>query len=310
MSLADPAARIGPGLDGPVTRPESSGQAQAPGGVVRPPAFSTRFFRSELLLIFGRRRNWLGMAVLAAVPIILTIAVKVTVHRGGDAGDAGNFIGSITNNGLFVALASLTLEIPLFLPIAVAAIAGDAIAGEANLGTLRYLLSVPVDRTRLLLVKFGAIVVFALVSTLLVAAVGALLGLAVFGGGPVVTLSGSTLPFWTGVGRLVLVCLYVTVCLIGFGAIGMFVSTLTEQPIGATISVMLLAFASQIMDAIPQLSAIHRYLPTHYWLSFAELMRDPIEMSRLVPGLLSALAYLAIFGSAAWARFTGRDVTS
>ncbi|HKT03547.1 MAG TPA: ABC transporter permease [Rugosimonospora sp.] len=290
---------------------EAAPRVQAPDGVVAPPAFATRFFRSELLLIFGRRRNWVGMAVLAAVPVIMAIAVKATSHHaGGGGGGVDTFIDNITNNGLFVSLASLTLEIPLFLPIAVASIAGDAVAGEANLGTLRYLLSVPVDRTRLLLVKFGAIVVFALFCTLLVAAVGALIGLALFGAGPVVTLSGSVLPFWTGVVRLLIVCLYLTACLTALGAIGLFVSTLTEQPIAATIAVMLLAFASQIMDAIPQLSSIHRYLPTHYWLSFAEVMRDPINLGGLVPGLLSALAYLAIFGSAAWARFSGRDVTS
>src|SRR5215468_2420500 len=96
--------------------------------------FSTRFFRSELWLIFGRRRNWVGLAVLAAVPVILAIAVKITQPQGGS--DVGSFIGNIESNGLFVALASLTLEIPLFLPIAVASIAGDAVAGEANLGTL------------------------------------------------------------------------------------------------------------------------------------------------------------------------------
>ena len=159
-------------------------------------------------------------------------------------------------------------------------------------------------------VKFAAIVVFALSCTLLVAVVGSLLGLALFGAGPVLTLSGSTVGFWAGVGRLALICLYLTACLTGLGAIGIFVSTMTEQPIGATIAVLLLAFASSIMDAIPQLSAIHRYLPTHYWLSFADLLRDPINVSGVVPGLLSALAYLAIFGSAAWARFSGRDVTS
>src|SRR2546430_1739962 len=111
--------------------------------IVAPPRISTRFFRSELWLIFGRRRNWLGMAVLATVPIIMAIAVKIAQPTGG--GGPGDFIGQITNNGLFVAIASLTLEIPLFLPIAVASIAGDAVAGEANLGTLRYLLAVPVD---------------------------------------------------------------------------------------------------------------------------------------------------------------------
>jgi ABC-2 type transport system permease protein len=274
----------------------------------RPRRLSTRFFRSELLLIFGRRRNWVGGLILASVPVLIAIAVKVSPPSGG--GEGPNFFDQITNNGIFVALAALTLEMPLFLPIAVAAIAGDSVAGEANLGTLRYLLTVPVDRTRMLLVKFAAIAVFALSATLLVALVGALLGLALFGGGPVVTLSGTLLPFWSGVARLLLVVVYLAVCLMALGAIGLFVSTLTEQPIAATIAILILALGSEIMDAIQQLSAIHRYLPTHYWLAFGDLLRDPISLDRLAPGLLSALVYVAVFGAAAWARFGGRDVTS
>src|SRR5436309_7718689 len=279
----------------------------APAEVVAPRRLSTRFFRSELLLIFGRRRNWVGMAVLAAVPILIIVAVKLSPPSGEGGPD---FLRQITQNGIFAALTALTLEMPLFLPVAVAAISADSVAGEANLGTLRYLLAVPVDRTRLLVVKLGAITVFAFAATMVVAGVGALLGLAVFGAGPMVSLSGSQLPFWDGVLRLVLVCLYLTICLTGLGAIGMFVSTLTEQPIGATITILVIAVGSQIMDAIPQLSAIHAYLPTHYWLAFGDLLRDPIALDRTVPGLLSALAYVAIFGTAAWARFGGRDVTS
>jgi ABC-2 type transport system permease protein len=273
-----------------------------------PRLFSTRFFRSELMMIFGRRRNWVGGLILTAVPILLAIAVKVTNPRG-PAG-AGDFIGQITNNGIFVALAALTLEMPLFLPLAVAAISADAIAGEANTGTLRYLLTVPVDRSRLLVVKLGGIAVFAFAATLLVAAVGSLLGLALFGGGPVVSLSGDSLPFWVGVWRLVLVSCYITVCLTALGTIGLFVSTLTEQPIGATIAILITALASEIMDVIPQLSSIHRFLPTHYWTDFGNLLRSPLDLGQIVPGLLSALAYMVIFGSAAWARFGGRDISS
>ena len=275
--------------------------------VAAPRRLSTRFFRSELWLIFGRRRNWVGGLVLMTVPILLIIAVKVSPPAGSGGPD---FINQITQNGVFAALAALTLEMPLFLPVAVAAISADSIAGEANLGTLRYLLAVPVDRTRLLVVKFAAIVVFAFAATLVVAGTGALLGLAVFGGGPLVALSGTQLPFWVGVGRLVLVCLYLTACLAALGALGMFVSTLTEQPIGATIATLVLTVGSEIMDAVPQLGAIHRYLPTHYWLAFGDLLRDPMTTSGIVAGLLSAGAYVAIFGTAAWARFGGRDVTS
>jgi ABC-2 type transport system permease protein len=263
------------------------------------------------MLIFGRRRNWVGGLILASVPVLIAVAVKVSPPSGGGGGGGGpNFFDQITNNGVFVALAALTLEMPLFLPIAVAAIAGDAVAGEANLGTLRYLLAVPVDRTRLLAVKLAAIAVFALVATLLVALVGALLGLALFGGGPVVTLSGTTLPFWTGVGRILLIVVYVAICMTVLGAIGLFVSTLTEQPIAATIAILILALGSEIADAIPQLSVIHRYLPTHYWLAFGDLLRDPISFDRILPGLASAAVYLAVFGTAAWARFGGRDISS
>src|SRR5262247_1435548 len=135
----------------------------------------TRFLRSELKLIFGRRRNWVGVAVLAAVPILSTIAV-----RGGGPGGRGggpDFFAAITDNGFFVALAALAIELPLFLPIAVAAISADSIAGEANVGTLRYLLTVPFGRTRALLVKYASIVIFAFAATALVAAVGAIAGL-------------------------------------------------------------------------------------------------------------------------------------
>src|SRR6266699_2882179 len=95
---------------------------------VRPRPVSPRFLASELWLIFGRRRNWAGMAVLAAVPILIAIAVKVSPPGGGGGGGGGggpDFFASITSNGLFVALAALTIELPLFLPLAVAAISAD-----------------------------------------------------------------------------------------------------------------------------------------------------------------------------------------
>lgn len=287
--------------------PESEAVQTAGAPVHRPRRLSTRFFRSEVWLIFGRRRNWAGLAVLATIPILVNVAVKLSNHQGSGG---PSFVANITSNGLFAALAALALELPLFLPVAIAAIAGDAVAGEANLGTLRYLLAVPTDRTRLLVVKFAAIVVFAAVATLFVAAVGAVLGLILFGGGDFTTLSGSSLSFGAGLWRLLLVCGYITVCLSALGAIGLFVSTLTEQPIGATITILILALASEIGDAIPQLSAIHSYLPTHYWLGFGDLLRDPIAVDRVMPGLWSAAAYIAIFGTAAWARFGNRDVTS
>jgi ABC-2 type transport system permease protein len=279
---------------------------------IRPRRFSTRFYRSELMLIFGRRRNWAGLAVLAAVPLIIAIVTRIW-PPGGDAGGGGEgngFFDSITSNGLFVALSALTVELPLFLPLAVASIAGDAVAGEANQGTLRYLLSVPVHRTRLLLVKYAAIVTFAFAAVLLVAAVGAGSGLVLFGGGDVLLLSGTQVGLGEGLIRLLGVCAYIAVGLSALGAVGLFVSTLTEQPIGATIATMILTVLSFILGTIPRLDWLHPYLLTNHWMSYGELLRDPVVFDGLRPGLTSAVLYTLIFLTAAWARFAGKDVSS
>jgi ABC-2 type transport system permease protein len=271
---------------------------------------STRFLRSELALIFRRRRNQAGLAVLAAVPILVSVAVKLSSPHGGGGQDGPDFFGSITENGLFVALASLTLELPLFLPLAVAAISGDSVAGEANIGTLRYLLTVPVDRSRLLRVKYAAIVLFSLAATLVVTVTGIVLGLALFGGGSMTLLSGVQVGFGDGLLRVLLASGYLAVCLASLGAVGLFVSTLTEQPIGATIAIVMFSTASFILDSIPQVSWLHPYLLTHNWLAFGDLLRDPISWTGVEHGIYVAVAYAAVFWLLSWARFGAKDVTS
>jgi ABC-2 type transport system permease protein len=270
-----------------------------------------RFVASELGLIARRRRNQAGLAVLAAVPIIIAIAVKVSTPTAASGDEGGpQFLSSITGNGLFVALAALALEIQLFLPIAVAAIAGDAVAGEANVGTLRYLLTVPVHRTRLLAVKYAGIVAGTFVATATVAGTGVLAGLLLFGGGDVTLLSGTTIGMGEGLLRVLAICLYLTACLAALGAVGLFVSTLTEQPMGATIAIVMFNMISWILGVIPQVDWLHPYLLTHWWNNFGDLLRDPVAWGPLRSGLLSAAAYTVVFLSAAWARFGARDVTS
>ncbi len=285
--------------------------AEAPAAPARRPArprrVSTRLLRSELRLIAGRRRNQAGLAVLAAVPVILAVAVKVSAPRPGRGPD---FLSSVTSNGLFVPLAALTIEMGLFLPLAVSTLAGDAIAGEANTGTLRYLLTVPVDRTRLLIVKFASLCIGALWGVSVVAVAGAVAGIALFGTGALTTLSGSQVDFGSALWRLLLVMLYLSAGLAALGAVGLFISTLTEQPIGATIALMIFTILSWILDSVPQLGWLHPWLIVHEWLSFGDLLRDPMEFGNVVRGLLVDAGYAVVFWLAAWSRFAGKDITS
>ena len=273
---------------------------------IAPRRMSTRFLRSELRIIFGRRRNLFGLAVLAVVPIIIGISVKVA---GAGRGGGPDFFRAIAGNGLFVALAAVTIELPLFLPLAVAAIAGDSIAGEANLGTLRYLLTVPVQRSRLLAVKFAAISIFAAAGTLVVLVVGLAVGAILFPIGSVTLLSGSQIGYGAALLRLAAVAAYLTVGLAALGALGLFVSTLTEQPIAAMITIVVLNVAMFIVDTIPQMAWLQPWLLTHWWLSFGDLFRDPIIVANLGRGLLTSLGYAAFFWLCAWARFSDKDLT-
>ncbi len=277
--------------------------------VANPPRvrLSTRFLRSELKIIFGRRRNIAGLGVLAVVPVILAVSVRVSAP-GQDGGP--DFISSITGNGLFVAFGALALELPLFLPLAVSAIAGDSVAGEANLGTLRYLLAIPAGRTRLLVIKYAAIVIFALAATLLVALVGSIMGLALFGGGDMTLLSGTQTSLTDGAWRLVLSSLYLAAQFSALGAIGLFVSTLTEQPIGATIAIVLVNVMMFILDSISQLDWLHPWLLTHWWTAFGDLLRDPMATESIQRGLLTASVYAGVFWLAAWARLSTKDISS
>jgi ABC-2 type transport system permease protein len=268
---------------------------------------STRFLRSELKIIFGRRRNIAGMGVLAIVPVILAVSIRVD---SGSQGPGPDFIIGITGNGLFVAFAALALELPLFLPLAVSAISGDSVAGEANLGTLRYLLAIPAGRTRLLVIKYAAIVIFALAATFLVTLVGTIMGLALFGGGDMTLLSGTQTSLADGIWRLILSSLYLTVQFSALGAIGLFVSTLTEQPIGATIAIVLVDVMMFILNSIAQLDWLHPWLLTHWWTAFGDLVRDPISTESIQRGLITAVVYTGVFWLAAWARLSTKDISS
>jgi ABC-2 type transport system permease protein len=291
--------------------PAEVGAVPEAGRAPSPVRSFVRFFCAELRLVFFRRRNLLLLAVTAVFPLVIGIALRLAApHPQGGNGTGVAFFNQLAGNGVFLSFIALSTLLVLVLPVVVAVVAGDSVAGEAGYGTLRYLLAVPAGRTRLLAVKYGVIVTFGLCATFIVSAVALAAGTVLFPVGPVTLLSGTTVSLAAGLLRLLFVTLYVAAAMAALGAIGLAISTLTEHAIGAIAAIMIIVVTSEVVDNVPQLAAVGPYLPTHWWLSFDSLLRVPVDTSTLLRGLLSFAVYALLFGSFAWARFTSSDVTS
>jgi ABC-2 type transport system permease protein len=261
---------------------------------------------NEFSVLFRRRRVQALLVVLALAPIAIMIAIRFA--GGSDGEDGPAFFNQVTNNGVFATLAALSVTLPIFLPLAVAVVAGDTISGEANLGTLRYLLIRPVERARLLRTKAIVTGAFCLASTAIVAVSGLLSGLLLFPVGPVTTLSGDTVSLASGMARISGAALLIGLSLLGLAAIGLFISTLTDVPVGAMAATLGVFILVGVLNALPQVKGIHPWLFTTDWMSFSDLLRTKIQWTGITHNLLRQFAYIAIFGSAAWARFTTKDI--
>jgi ABC-2 type transport system permease protein len=260
----------------------------------------------EARSVFRRARVRVLLVVLAAVPVFLALAIDLSGGPGNGQGPA--FLDRAVDNAAFMALAGLTVTMPFFIPLAISVVAGDAIAGEANLGTLRYLLVRPCGRGRLVVAKAVVSGAFCVVAALVVVVAGLLAGLAFFPHGQFVTLSGTTVSFLDGAGRTFLAALVVAASMFGLTAIGLFISTVTDVPIAAMAVTLACVIVSAILDGVSEVSFLHPWLFTNYWTAFADLARDPMRWSQIGKDLVLQAGYVAVFGTAAWARMTTRDV--
>jgi ABC-2 type transport system permease protein len=265
--------------------------------------------RVELAKLFRRPRTYVIAGLLCALPF--TVAVFLATTRiPPPPGQGGAFLSAVLSNGVLYPAAAMALVLPVFLPVSVAVLAGDAVAGEASTGTLRYLLIRPVGRTRLLVAKLAVTIVFVFLAVVVVAAVAFVVGATMFGVKPLPSVSGQTIPAQDATWRTVVTVVYVAWSMLGVGSIALFASTLTDSPLAAALGALAALVTSQVLDLLDAAASVKPYLPTHYWLSFVDLFRAPILWHNVSRGFALQAVYIAVFLGAAWANFATKDVKS
>jgi len=265
----------------------------------------------ELVKLLRSRRTWVTILLVDALPTLVAVLLAVT-DLGPRPGTGPAFLSAVIHNGTLYPLAAMAMVLPLFLPVAVAITAGEAIAGESQAGTLRYLLIRPVGRGRLLLAKLVSVMAFVLLTVLVVAATALVTGQLLLGheqGGATISVSGTALTTGELAWRTGLALVYAMLAMLGVASIALFLSTLVRSPLAAAMGTLAVLVASTLLFTLDAAHALRPYLLTRYWLAFVDLFRDPILWTNVIHGVLQQGAYVVLFLAAAWANFATKDVT-
>ena len=267
----------------------------------------------ELRKLLRRPRTWVIILLIDALPTLVAVLLAIT-DLAPRPGTGPAFLSAVLSNGVLFPAAALAIVLPLFLPVSVAIVAGDSIAGEAQSGTLRYLLARPAGRTRLLVAKLVAVLAFVTLAVVVVTVTAYFVGTALFGTGPltggVVSVSGEPLSPQQAVVRTLLAMAYVAFSMLGVAAVALFLSTVTDSPLAAAMGALAFLVTSSLLLTLDAAGGIRPYLPTRYWLAFVDLFRQPILWRDIVRGIGLQAVYLAVLLTASWANFTTKDIKS
>nr|WP_255497391.1 ABC transporter permease [Pseudonocardia sp. SID8383] len=278
-------------------------------------------------MLLRRTRVWLCWLLLCALPALVAVVVSATGILP-PPGQGPAFLSAVATNGQIFPAFALALVLPILLPITVAVVAGDTVAGEAAAGTLRYLLIRPVGRLRLLVAKLVSVAFFVVTAVTLVVLTSYAVGIAVFGTGTTTATGGLTLPpVDAGPGsvaslsgtviepvdlatRTGLTVAYLALCMLTLGALGIFFSTLTDSPLAAALAVLAVVVTSASLQALDASAAFVDFLPTAHWLAWIDLYRDPVLYDAARTGAWVQAGWVAVAVGAAWANLATKDIAS
>lgn len=251
----------------------------------------------ELFKIFKKPRTYIGFVAIAVIVFLIQLALKADgptwlklMFSGMDdmfAIQDGNVL-----NGYFVCfliLNTLLIQVPLL----VALVTGDMIAGEANLGTLRLLLTKPVSRGTLLLAKFTAGLAYTFLLLIWMAILSLFGSMLFFGTSDLLVNKSYTIiqfyvdnqgddVFWRYIAAFGLAFL----ALATVAALSFMLSIFAENSIGPIVSTMSIIIVFTIISTmdLPLFTKINPYLFTSYmtsWKGFFNMATDPATGSAI-----------------------------
>lgn len=275
----------------------------------------------ELKKLFSRPRTYLGLIGAGLIPLTIIIIFQFKDPTPFIAKTLGNMFtlsGSILN-GYLVSLITLNHgTINFFLPVLIVLVVGELIAGECQEGTIRLLLSRPIQRYQLLTAKLISAVIYTLLLFLIMIAIGLGIGLLVFGQGSLF-ITGfflgndgwfNVLDSGAALQRLLMVYGASFLILLTVTSFSFFLSSILRNPITAIIFPLVLIIFFRIISAFPFLSEIKPYLFTTYMDLWVDLLAPEIPWKEIARSMSILIIHSGLFIAGSFIIFSKKDIIS
>ena len=266
-------------------------------------------FRRQLT----RKRTLVAFLLIVALPLIVVAAVKFgpSSDGGGGFGDGDlDLVGLATAGGWSFALTMVFFASGFLLLILIAMFCGDTVASEASWSTLRYLLISPVPRRRLLFSKLTVALILSAISILILIVVSYLIGLIAFGSGALSTPTAGPFTETEAFLRIFAIGTYVFLSLLFAAGIAFLMSVITDIPLAAVGTAVVVVIVSNILGAIEALGALREWLPTNFANAWIGFLNEDIEWTDINRGISYSVISFLILITIAVLKFDHKDITS
>lgn len=274
--------------------------------------------RIELYKIFKKPRTYIAFAAIGLIVLLIQLAM----YADGETYlafmlqniNAAFDIEGKKLNGFFVfylILHTLLVHVPLLICL----VAGDAVAGEANMGTLRLLVAKPLSRTTFLLSKFMASSIYTLLLLMFMAVLGLVGSVALFGVSDLMVqksdmfiLLDKSDVLW----RYAAAFGFAALSMITVAALAFLFSVFADNSIGPIIGAMSVVIVATILTTmdIPVFNALKPFLFTNHMLNWKGFFDRPVDVPEVLKSALVLLAHIVLFVSLAIYFFRKKDVLS
>jgi ABC-2 type transport system permease protein len=271
----------------------------------------TNFFlvlKNEVIKTIRRPRSFIGFAIISFVCLMLQGAFyqdgkEILATVIGQFENVFKVQGNILNGNLicFVLLQTLIVQMPLL----VAFVTADLISGETASGTIRFLLTTPVSRTRIVLAKWLAGIIYTLLLLIVLGVFALFVSRAIFGVGDLMAMNSEGLTIvraddinWRW----------------GFAFLIAFLSLSVVASFGTMLSCIMdntiIVFTIIGMFDMKSFDLIKPFLFTTHMISWRSLFEDPMPVNDIIVSCMVLLFHIVLFLGIGIYTFNRKDISS